>query len=203
MWITDWFRRKAKTATSPETGIHFVAQLNVRIMPMDRGTVFEDPLDEFLRQHRLGEVTGGGTKMAPEPDGISHCDAEIRLEKANDTVASQVIEFLENLGAPKGSVFRQASGAEARPFGLAEGLGLFLNGIDLPQEVYASTDINDVIDGCAKALGGQGALLGSWQGSRETALFFYGPSFQEMQAALIGYVATAPLCEKSRFVQIA
>jgi hypothetical protein len=126
MWIADWFRRKAKTASSPETGSHFVAQLKVRMMPMHRGTVFEDPIDEFLRQHRLGEVTGGGTKMAPEPDGISHCDAEMRLEKASDTGASQVIEFLENLGAPKGSVFRQASRGGSETFWLGRSAWIVL-----------------------------------------------------------------------------
>ena len=34
--------------------------LHARFMPMDRG-VFEDVLDETLRLHELGEVSGGGT----------------------------------------------------------------------------------------------------------------------------------------------
>ncbi len=43
--------------------IHATAQLNLRMQPLDRGELFEDPLMEELESQELGEVTGGGTMM--------------------------------------------------------------------------------------------------------------------------------------------
>ncbi len=41
-----------------------------------------------------------------------------------------------------------------------------------------------------------------WSGPKETGLYFYGKSFDDMNAAIKGYVSTAPLCEKSRIEQL-
>lgn len=38
-----------------------VATLNDKIMPIDRGDIYEDPLDEFLSKNNWGEISGGGT----------------------------------------------------------------------------------------------------------------------------------------------
>ncbi|RXG11448.1 hypothetical protein DSM03_11162 [Leeuwenhoekiella aestuarii] len=38
-----------------------LATLNDKIMPLDRGEIDEDPLEEFLKANGIGEVTGGGT----------------------------------------------------------------------------------------------------------------------------------------------
>jgi hypothetical protein len=38
-----------------------IIELNDKIMPIDRGLTYEDPLDLFLKENLFGEVTGGGT----------------------------------------------------------------------------------------------------------------------------------------------
>ena len=53
------------------------ARLNARVQPMDRGTYFEDPLNETLLHANLGEVTGGGTQLADEPAGIESEGVEV------------------------------------------------------------------------------------------------------------------------------
>ena len=65
-------RRKA-----PEYPEVIIARLNARVKPIERGEYFEDPLDRVLQAAGLGEVTGGGTQMAAEPDGIQFVDIEI------------------------------------------------------------------------------------------------------------------------------
>ena len=42
-----------------------LARLNARAQPMDRGEVFEDPLDGVLQAAGIGNVTGGGTNWGP------------------------------------------------------------------------------------------------------------------------------------------
>ncbi len=51
--------------------------------------------------------------------------------------------------------------------------------------------------------GARGVVLSWWDGSAETALYLYGPSFTDMHEAIAGVLATYPLCERVRVVQIA
>ncbi len=116
---------------------------------------------------------------------------------------AHVVLTLERQFAPKGSkLIIEKSGSEI-PFGRHEGLGLFLNGTDLDDTVYAGCAINHVITECNRRLGKTGAYRGYWQGDRETALYFYGTSYAEMERLLVDFRATYPLCEKSRIEQVA
>jgi hypothetical protein len=177
------------------------AQMNARLQPMHRGH-FADALHETLEQRQIGEVTGGGTQLAEEPAGIAYCDIEIYLTDDRQTTLDAVAEELNKLGAPKGSKLILSNGRQI-PFGVHDGLALFLNGMDLPDEVYANSDINHVIDECERLMAGGGRMLSYWEGSRDTALYFYGASFEQMKAAIAPFVASYPLCQKSRIEQIA
>jgi hypothetical protein len=128
-------------------------------------------------------------------------EIEIEIHEADDGRLELLTKALEILGAPVGSVLR--AGDRLMPFGRLEGLGLYLNGTDLPAEVYASSDVNLVLERLEELLGDDGAMHGHWEGPRETALYFYGPSFARM-AELIGeFVAAEPLCRQARVVQLA
>ncbi|MGI9389264.1 MAG: hypothetical protein ACR2O1_04330 [Boseongicola sp.] len=193
---------KKKTPEGPTFEHLIVARLNARVQPIDRGEYFEDPLDEVLKSSGVGEVTGGGTQLADEPDGIEFVDVEIYAKDTSDEVKSTVITALEGFGAPKGSRL-VIEGQEDTPFGLLEGMGLFLNGTDLPDEVYANSDVNDTIDKLGNLLNGKGEFRGHWEGSRETALYFYGRSFEAMVSCVQDYLDSEPSCDKTRVVQIA
>ena len=58
---------------------YIIAQLNDKIMPIARGEVYEDPLDEFLKLKWYGEVSGGGTLQSKSGE-IEYCDVEIKLK---------------------------------------------------------------------------------------------------------------------------
>lgn len=179
-----------------------IARLNARVQPIDRSDYFEEPLNEKLAEHGIGEVTGGGTQMADDPDGIAFCEIEIAVKDPTEPTRDLIVGLLEDLGAPKGSVL-QIAGQPDRPFGKFEGLAIFVNGTDLPDDVYANSDINVVIEELEDCLGEHGAFRGYWEGERETALYFYGPSFQSMKAATADRIARTPLCQQARVVQIA
>jgi len=87
--------------------------------------------------------------------------------------------------------------------GKAEGLAVYPNGTDLPDEVYAKSDINFVISEFTRLLDAKGRILSHWQGPRETALYIYGESFASMRDSLKDFIASYPLCQKCRIVQIA
>jgi len=100
-----------------------------------------DPLDQALeRDDRGSSVVGGGTLVGDDHEVVS-CDIEVSL--ANDARKGMriVIDALERLGAPAGSTAR-LDGGDPVAFGDLQGVGLYLNGTDLPDEVYATSDVN-------------------------------------------------------------
>lgn len=180
---------------------HFaLVTLNQRIMPMDRGERFEDPLDAVLGRAGLGEVAGGGT-MQDEHGEIEYADIELQLHEIGPETVATVIDVLEKLGAAKGS--KISIGDEVTEFGSNEGLALYVNGSDLPDEVYATSDINVAIERIATLLGDAGELHSHWEGPSETALYYYGPSYDEMVRLVQPYVDEYPLLERARLVRIA
>lgn len=179
-----------------------VVSLNARLRPLDRGEIFEDPLDASLQEAGLGEVTGGGTQMA-ESGEVSSCDVEISVRGDLQAAIEHILDRLGRQGAPKGSKLRVCDTGAETPLGWTEGLALYLNGTDLPDEVYGNCDVNVVVREIEGLLEGKGFLLSYWEGPAETALYFYGPSFEYMQERIQGFLASYPLCAQSRVVQIA
>ncbi len=192
---------KKKQAPLPEHTV--TARLNAKLQPLQRGEEFEDPLDDLLQAEGLGQVTGGGTQLAAPPYGIEFCDIEIAVHATGADVTLRLCEMLNGLGAPKGSSLIFDDERAPVPFGRDEGLALFLNGTDLPDEVYAESDVNQIISECNHLMGEAGQMKGYWEGPRETALFFYGTSYQNMKTAIDPFIASDPGCQLSRFEQIA
>jgi hypothetical protein len=168
---------------------------------MHRGEVFEDPLDEELKKSAIGSVSGGGTQMAKNGE-IACCDIEVEVDAASQEAAASIIQIMERLGAPKGSKLILGPGHEI-PFGSKEGLGVYLNGSDLPKETYAECDSNFVYSEIDRLLEGEGQVLSYWEGSAETAFYVYGNSFVTMSGRLQAFLASYPLCHKCRVVQLA
>lgn len=191
-----------KLFTKPETAKHLViARLNDRAQPIDRYERYEDPLEAFLKANGLGEVSGGGTQLQ-ETGEIEFCEVEIQLASTAPEVLEAVTGQLQSAGAPKGSLLVQPDGTEL-PFGHYEGLAVYLNGTDLPDETYRDCDVNFVYSEFDRLLDGQGAVHSHWPGPTETALYIYGESYEDMRAALADFMASYPLCAKARVVQVA
>ena len=179
------------------------ARINARVMPIDRGEFYEDPLQEAFDANGFGAVTGGGTMQAANGE-IAFCGIDIDLLDVERGLPF-VGQFLAECGAPKGSrlEFKQDQQERTLPFGSLEGLALYINGTELPKEVYETCDINVAYDEIISRLGDRGSILGHWQGPTETALYLYGDSAAEMCQLIADFLDSYPLCQKSRLVQIA
>jgi broad specificity phosphatase PhoE len=113
------------------------------------------------------------------------------------------VQVLEELGAPKGSYLQFDDSERRINFGKLEGLAIYLNGTDLPDEVYETGDINFICDEFTRLLGDDGELGGDWNGPTETALYIYGRSYQSIRDKIAPFIAEYPLCQKARIEQIA
>jgi hypothetical protein len=94
-----------------------LAKIVQPIGPVERERIYEEPLAEFLAEHDLGEVTGGGTMQ--DRDGsvlFAGIDIEVTdVERAIPLIAKKLAE----LGAPDGSVLQYDVGGETVVYPIA------------------------------------------------------------------------------------
>src|SRR5438477_402606 len=177
------------------------ARLWEPIEPINRGERYEDPLQSALQAQRLGSVDGGGSQLTELGEVLF---AELAIHLANlDEALAMTKRVLEEAGAPRGSElrFRNDSGRPPMKFGTQECLAIYLDGVSLPQEVYAALDLAAVVKQVEDALGlGGKALRGSWGGSEETSLYFYGPDADSMFAQVESLLRRLPICQNARVV---
>lgn len=195
---------KDKTEENESSGNFIVATLNDKVMPIDRGEIYEDPLDEFLKNKNIGEVTGGGT-MQLQSGELEYCDVEIKLynEEIDDNRIRLIIEKLEELGAPKGSKLTIEKTGQKIEFGKKEGLGIYLDGVNLDEEVYKNSDSNFVVSEIKWLIGDTTETVRFWENNEETALYFYSDSFYNMNESIKEFIKEYPLCKGARIEQIA
>lgn len=183
---------------------HITVHLNAKFQPTDRFEL-EDALQTVLEKLELGEVDGGGTAMLPSGE-ISSCDIEVYLKDGSPETIAKLADILNHFGIPKNSKlqYQNALHEESETdIGTLEGLALYLNGTNLPKETYANCDINYVIEKINELLQNSGQMYSYWEGPSETALYFYGDSYENMRNLMQPFLTDYPLCKKCRIVQIA
>ena len=174
-------------------------QLNARLRPNDRGDLYENRLDEYLKKEGIGECIGGGTMQLASGE-IEYCDVNVSIEDSYTTLDTMK-KILKEIGVPKGSLLYNDE--VYLPVGDLEGMAIYLNGVDLPDNVYDQCDINQVISDINIRIENVGSFYSYWEGPMETALYFYGSSFYNMRKQIQVFVKHHPLCQKCRIEQIA
>ncbi len=175
-----------------------VARLYEHIGPIDRGERYEDPLHAVLEGAELGQVTGGGSQLN-ELGGIDFADLEIELTDL-DAAVRVVTETLDQAGAPQGSeILDAADGTIVAEFGRQQCLAIFLDGVTLPQEVYADLDFDAVVAEIGEAAGEQ-RFRGAWQGPEETGLFYFEPDAEAMLNRVEPVLRRLPIGQNARVV---
>jgi len=191
--------------TAPETSVAcIVVQLNDKIAPADKRTVYSHTLASLLEEKRYGEVVGGGT-VKEEPGEILFCDIQIELanENIDPEAIKAIIKHLEACGAPKGSKIIIDETQEEIPFGKMEGMAVYLDAANLHHKHYDTKDIDFIQQELHRLTGAQPNADRYWEDETSTALYFYGPSFETMKDSILHCIDTYALCRKARIVQIA
>lgn len=173
-----------------------IARIYEPIQPVDRGDRYEDPLDAALNGQQIGAVTGGGSQL--NDDGaIEFAEIEIELTNLDDGLAV-VVEALEQAGAPEGSEIRRDD-TVIRQFGRQQCVAIYLDGVSLPDEVYAELDFDALIETLTRAAG-ENSYHGVSQGAEETGLFFFGPNAEEMFTRVEPALRALPIGQNARIV---
>ena len=201
MSIFDMFKRPSKTKQLEENSMYpLTLQINARLQPFDRGDIYEDPITEALEACGCGTTSGGGTMMQKNGE-VAFCDVQIDLNDNTKESMDKLFRVLEDIRLPKGSFLKSEN--LDQPVGTLEGLALYLNGTELPEDVYKSCDINYVVEKTNELLRGIGMMYSHWQGPQDSALYFYGNSFIEMKERIEPFLSEYPLCQNCRVEKIA
>lgn len=182
--------------------------LNAKLQPMHRQDM-EDAFQETLGELNIDvEITGGGTLQEANGE-IASCDIELTISDDSDKNIKKMIEVMESMLAPIGSKLiihpkDENSQSKIIPFGVHQGLGLYLNGKDLDDDVYKNCDVNYVYAEIENLLGDfeVGHIASYWEGE-ETSFYLYGENFDEMHKLIKPLLDYYPLCQKCRVVRIA
>jgi hypothetical protein len=181
--------------------VSLTINLNARLQPMHRHDI-EDRLEEALVKANFGTVSGGGTLQNRDTGEVEGCYIVVEVIFPLETSVDFLINIMERFGVPKGSTIF-LSEQQVVSFGKREGMALYLNGTNLPAEIYDEYDSNVVHGELGKALGNKGSIFSYWNGPTETAFYLYGTSYEEMKNLIMPFVTAYPLCQESRMVQIA
>jgi tetratricopeptide (TPR) repeat protein len=187
--------------------VHASLSLNMRLQPHHRAEWFEEGLDFMLRSKSLGCVSGGGTAVSSDGEPES-CDIEIDLAEDSEEARQMILAIAQKLGVAKGSrLIYHSAGKETAAYSIGnlEGLAVYLEGTDLPDEVYENNDVNDVVGKLLGILKSNGALVWSYcNGPTGTALYFYGEGgYELMLEKVTPFLKEHPLCQKCKTVKIA
>ena len=173
--------------------------LNARLKPEERYEYYEKELTKFFKKGKLGMIDGGGTEFSEE-NGPMQCDIGIEYYVDKKVI---MIQLLQKLPAPVGSKLTFIGLEEEYEIGDLEGVAIYLNGTDLDNDIYENCDVDYVVSEIANLIGDEFAFFSSWKGDKETALYFYGTSFEQMKTATAEFLAQYPLCQKCRVERIA
>jgi hypothetical protein len=174
----------------------FTVRLYEHVEPLDRGDRYEDPLGAAVGREGLGTVTGGGSLLSEEGE-IEFAEIEVDCTDQARAMA-KAVEALEAAGAPQGSEIRSGE-TVLRSFGRLQCLAIYLDGVSLPDEVYADLDFDALttqLDGRA----GEGSYRGFWQGPTETGLYFFSEDAEEAFRRLEPLLLQLPIGQNARVV---
>ena len=175
----------------PVDGSFAQATLPLRIGPELAQAAFSEPLDAELDRMGLGRVAG--YEITTDRDGEPE-QLVLTLSLTTDAprALDEVARRLDELGAPTGSRLGNAECADLITFGSSEGLGLYL-----PRHDTGDADHRALVRACKTAMAGAGLYKGSVSVGDQTALYFYGASFNRMRSAITYVMTTDPRCRNA------
>jgi len=180
-------------STRPLTQPVVEVRLPVRIAGDKADPIFARPLSQALSEAGLGKVAGHRLALndAGEVVGLG---LSVQLVSRAGRALDRVVQELERLDAPRGSVLVLDDRAPPITFGAAEGLGLYLS-----REVLRAVNDSpaahlDVAEDCIDAFGDMATYQGTAYLADRVALYFYGANFNRMSNALAYVLETNPAC---------
>ena len=181
----------------------YTLYLNAKLQPFIRNDL-EDIFEDFLEKHNLGSLTDN-VPNSKVIEKTPYCNITFATSSIKELSEEEIITlkefFIEN-PVPKDTKIICNETKRLISVGTLEGLGLYINWTDLPNEVYVQNDINDLNEMILEQLGTKVQIMSYSEHENDTALYYYGSSFNDMHNEIKEIISSHPLCEKSKVQQI-
>lgn len=162
-------------------------ELNARLQPSDRNHHYGIPLKKHLEEIDFGSIVAAGTFRSSNGETES-CDIAIETQKNTIQCRDKLIEFLNEIGIPKGSKIIWNYGRNEIEVGSKEGLALYMKPTDLSREILQKYNFNELMIEIGKLIEGIGRILSYWTSLQEIAFYLYGNSFEEMKMKITSFL---------------
>ena len=100
--------------------------------------------DPWFERAGLGGPGDGGGTLCNQEGEIEEVDFDVEITSLD--AIPVIARFLEHAGAPRGSELSYDRRGEpvVVPFGVVEGVAIYLDGVALPQEIYDTTSAQEL-----------------------------------------------------------
>lgn len=178
------------------------------LTPDERNKRYADPLAAYLEEHEIGVVTGGGTLLGdrahPDEKDIINAGIDIELANLDEALALAKSKLIE-LGAPFGSnvEYKNHEGKFlTEPIGELELLHVFIDNMNLGDEIYENTDTQSLYKAFDTALAGStiGEARGTCIWKSEILIYFAGKSADEIFEKIEPLCTDFPILQNARIV---
>lgn len=189
---------------SDQNQYDIVIQINDKVSPADKRTLYLLPLNDFLTTKNYGEISGGGI-LKEEPGEIIFCDIHVKFyqEEITDNSLKDIMSYLEDCGAPKGSKIIIEKTHQEIPFGKNEGIAIYLDGENTEEKNQESYNVDFVQSEISRRTNTSQSTERFWKGNSTTGLYFYGQSYEKMKDEVSHFMSSYPLYKSARIAQIA
>ncbi|OMQ10337.1 hypothetical protein [[Flexibacter] sp. ATCC 35103] len=181
-----------------------VIQINDKVSPADKRNLYLLPLNDFLTSKNYGEISGGGI-LKEEPGEIIFCDIHVKFhqEEINENILKDIMIYLEDCGAPKGSKIIIEKTHQEIPFGKNEGIAIYLDGENSEEKNQETYNLDFVQSEISRRTNTTQSAERFWKGNSTTGLYFYGQSYEKMKDEVSHFMSSYPLYKSARIAQIA
>ena len=159
--------------------------LNTRL-PLDFvETNYIDPVSDFLEEGELGSVTGQGQLWSRDFAEPQMADFSVTLERRDEAVITEIVEILEQAGAPLGCSWHDdATPEEDRPFGTLDAVLLKVRDLAAEDHGLFEERLHDLIDRFHKAHADKAGFQGVSLNPQLVVVAFHGFDHNDMKAWL-------------------
>lgn len=178
------------------------------LTPDERNKRYADPLTAYLEEQEIGVVTGGGTLLGdrahPDEKDIINAGIDIELANLDEALALTKSKLIE-LGAPFGSNIQyeiHEGKFLTEPIGELELLYVFIDNVNLSDEIYENIDTQSLYRAFDTALAGStiGEARGSCIWKSETLIYFAGKSADEIFEKIDPLRTNFPILQNARIL---
>ncbi len=156
--------------------------MNVRFPTAFLAANYEKQVEAYLAARKLGEIDGHGALFSPDHTEVLSADFSIELNQDDPDAIAEIIDILEEAGAPLGCTWSYDDQPETRTFfGTLDALMIRFEGV--PEDGHAEFEdfLQEVLDEFHEAHRTTAGFQGVWMTAKKVTVSLHGFEYDDME----------------------